>query len=649
MKNNIKIKAITILFVAMSSIFAKSFTSNLDVISEDSLFLEKKGGICFRFDDNARISDYMKIAQVFKKYNANFCIALNLNDFKTPEYKDSIKVLQEMGHEIMDHTPNHRTNYFTTQFPIAEYYKDGTIDPIDGIDHIINNKICLEFDNVDTTLASRSGTCDVYQNQLLNGFASLPETEIYIYLPSLNKLVQKKYIENNKIYFTDVWGDPILLPTTWQTKYFILSKNNVHISDEALIVLANETRKLAIEFNIEPPKVWIQPGGDFPQLSKEKLSQALSSELKYVAGASVKKGRQIYNESDPNNFERFEMQWGDFFEDTWTAEKSKNVIADRIAKHYMQIGHAHFYAIDSLDLYFSKVDSILAWATQNNIPIKTYSEWAEILYDQTPDPYLNVFPALNIDLDKNISALDPNGVPDGYIPRYWAGQGQWEQDTIITGIAKYAYSISTNSRICKVENLAGIEKGKNDFKIQTKGAAGDSIEVYFSYGEYSTEINEVYKFPADTKDWVEYSLDQSANGNNELIIPENVNFISVDIKCSNYVLGKVKISGMYLAKSKTSDIEDEVEEIPNNFILNQNYPNPFNPETKISYSLPKNSNVTVKIYNILGSEITTLVNEKQNSGNYEITFNATNLASGVYFYSLHTENFTQTKKMVLLR
>ncbi|MBK7107169.1 MAG: T9SS type A sorting domain-containing protein [Ignavibacteriae bacterium] len=315
----------------------------------------------------------------------------------------------------------------------------------------------------------------------------------------------------------------------------------------------------------------------------------------------------------------------------------------------MQIGHAHFYEIDSLNLYFSKVDSILAWATENNVPVKTYSEWAEILYDQTPDPYINIFPSLNTDLDKNISALDINGVPDGYSPRFWSGHGQWERDTIIAGIGKYVYSISTNSRICRVENLAGIEKGKNDFKIQTKGAAGDSVEVYFSFGEYTSNVDAVYKFPADTKDWVEYTLENSTNGNKELIIPENVNFISVDIKCSDYISGKVKVSGLFLAKSTTTDIEEQIEEIPNNFVLNQNYPNPFNPETKISYSLPKNSRVAVKVYNILGSEIATLVNEKQNSGNYEITFNATNLASGVYFYSLNTDNFSLTKKMILLR
>jgi aminopeptidase N len=92
------------------------------------------------------------------------------------------------------------------------------------------------------------------------------------------------------------------------------------------------------------------------------------------------------------------------------------------------------------------------------------------------------------------------------------------------------------------------------------------------------------------------------------------------------------------------------------FKLNQNYPNPFNPSTVISYQLPINSNVTLKVYDILGNEIATLVDEYQKAGNYEIEFNVAQaislsqgLTSGVFFYRLQTEGFSQTKKMILLR
>jgi hypothetical protein len=83
--------------------------------------------------------------------------------------------------------------------------------------------------------------------------------------------------------------------------------------------------------------------------------------------------------------------------------------------------------------------------------------------------------------------------------------------------------------------------------------------------------------------------------------------------------------------------------------LSQNYPNPFNPVTKINFAIPKTGFVTLKIYDILGREMRTLVNESVKAGNYSVEFNATTLSSGVYFYRLISDNFTDTKKMMLIK
>jgi len=83
--------------------------------------------------------------------------------------------------------------------------------------------------------------------------------------------------------------------------------------------------------------------------------------------------------------------------------------------------------------------------------------------------------------------------------------------------------------------------------------------------------------------------------------------------------------------------------------LSNNYPNPFNPTTKISYTIPERSNVSLKIFNLLGSEVASLVNEEKSAGTYEIEFNAANLSSGIYFYRIQAGAFVETKKMILLR
>ena len=89
--------------------------------------------------------------------------------------------------------------------------------------------------------------------------------------------------------------------------------------------------------------------------------------------------------------------------------------------------------------------------------------------------------------------------------------------------------------------------------------------------------------------------------------------------------------------------------MPTAFFLEQNYPNPFNPSTVISYHVAKDSKVRLKIYDAIGREVTTLVNESQNAGNYKVNWNASGLASGTYFYSLQIGNDVISKKAVLLK
>jgi len=110
-----------------------------------------------------------------------------------------------------------------------------------------------------------------------------------------------------------------------------------------------------------------------------------------------------------------------------------------------------------------------------------------------------------------------------------------------------------------------------------------------------------------------------------------------------------------LAKSFTIDtsppvnVELENDHLPSNFTLSQNYPNPFNPVTKIKYSIPKTSFVNITVYDVLGREIKTLVNEEKTPGNYEVEFNASGLPSGVYFYRILAGSFSETKKLILLK
>ena len=104
---------------------------------------------------------------------------------------------------------------------------------------------------------------------------------------------------------------------------------------------------------------------------------------------------------------------------------------------------------------------------------------------------------------------------------------------------------------------------------------------------------------------------------------------------------------LYQFDDPTVDVKDNIP--PSEFTLSQNYPNPFNPSTSIEYSVPTNENVTLKVFDILGREVATLVNQEMNPGNYKVHFDASNLSSGIYFYKISSGTYNKTMKMLLLK
>ena len=96
-------------------------------------------------------------------------------------------------------------------------------------------------------------------------------------------------------------------------------------------------------------------------------------------------------------------------------------------------------------------------------------------------------------------------------------------------------------------------------------------------------------------------------------------------------------------------VEEINSDIPSDYALFNNYPNPFNPSTTISFSIPSEEFVSLKIFNSLGEEVADLINETKPAGNYSVSFDASELTSGIYFYKLKTSSFIQTKKMILVK
>ena len=153
---------------------------------------------------------------------------------------------------------------------------------------------------------------------------------------------------------------------------------------------------------------------------------------------------------------------------------------------------------------------------------------------------------------------------------------------------------------------------------------------------------------------------QSNAGNtkqgNKVLLWSSANIANRSAHSPSFVLlptGHSGTNGKTNTTNKINSILSSGEKLPEVYALNQAYPNPFNPSTVISYALPADSYVTVKVYNTLGQEVATLVDELQNAGIKSITFNAGSLSSGIYFYRMsaqaQTKTFTDLKKMLLIK
>ncbi len=115
------------------------------------------------------------------------------------------------------------------------------------------------------------------------------------------------------------------------------------------------------------------------------------------------------------------------------------------------------------------------------------------------------------------------------------------------------------------------------------------------------------------------------------------------------VPGAALVNCPIVSVSNATAVSENNDIRPSDYALTQNYPNPFNPTTNINFKIPQSGFVSLKVYNILGDEVATLVNGVKPAGNYTVNFNAASLASGVYFYRLQAGNFTQNRKMILLK
>ena len=237
----------------------------------------------------------------------------------------------------------------------------------------------------------------------------------------------------------------------------------------------------------------------------------------------------------------------------------------------------------------------------------------------------------------------------------WLSEGSLSNNIIYNNIAT-----AKGGGIYIFESLLGINK------CTLYGNIADSAGGIYSTGEYEPFT---YSKVTESAIWncslpeikgnvgVSYSVVQSNNLSYHNIVGDPL-FCDADngdfhLQSSSPCLPENNEYGVHIgalgAGCGQTDIFDDIEYLPFEFSLQQNIPNPFNPSTEISFSLPRRSLVNLNIYNLLGQKVETLVNKEMEAGSYNINWNGIDAASGIYFYRLESGDFSETKKMLLLK
>jgi N-acetylneuraminic acid mutarotase len=249
---------------------------------------------------------------------------------------------------------------------------------------------------------------------------------------------------------------------------------------------------------------------------------------------------------------------------------------------------------------------------------------------------------------------------NGNVFKYNLSTNSWSQATSLSVNASWLFSTVyqdevylvgwTNARFYKYNPITDSWTQLADLPYFVSGGALQTVDdkiycVGGSSGPGAGTFNNTLVYDIATNQWSDANIFISAN---------RAYMANVVYKNNLYVIGGLDPNGdavnnvEFIVAGTPSAVETEPG-IPNDFELSQNYPNPFNPSTTIKFSIPKEEFVSLKVFNSLGEEVADLLHETKPAGNYSVSFSASQLSSGVYFYKIFAGSFVETKKMIYLR
>jgi parallel beta-helix repeat protein len=295
------------------------------------------------------------------------------------------------------------------------------------------------------------------------------------------------------------------------------------------------------------------------------------------------------------------------------------------------------------------------------VPCSTFGEgcgW--IITDRSGNVIDTLYPAESSGEGSELSLL--YSTADSYLQNNQLEEARNVYNQIINSYGNDIQSINAYNKLLTLGYLQGqTPEQLEQLRVLYMQKSADITDSLFSYA-----LKQLARLTLIAKKEYENAIDQFDDIVQQLPGTEKALYAEIDAittallldengmgKASKYSVGSPIEFGSKVKSLLQSYLNGEYQskslQVPKEYILSQNYPNPFNPTTTIKYAIPKTVNVELKVFDILGREVKTLVNETKNAGYYEVQFNASNFASGVYFYRLRAGDYIKTGKMLLLK
>ena len=331
---------------------------------------EPQGGVCFRFDDNKSASPEM--AKVFEDAGCRFSLAVNSLSFDD-KLIGKLKKIAAAGHDVMDHTPSHSV----TDMVMPTEAEATRLAAHPGVDHVRGRVVCLKLE-VDNSKVFGRFTADVEANRLFN--LRPPHKKLRLIRDTATGDCYFVKPAGREFRLVSVWRrDPVNLKARQNVEFEMLNNHGgVRPTEPALKLLIETSRRQFAAAGLPAPVIWIQPGGDIPCLTGAMVRPALL-EAGYIGAATYPKASRKKLDVPHTDDEAFRLMWGDFSLEKQSLDEVKRRIRAGLADHRVMIASSHMRVNDlkgGMAEYLELHRELLKWCRENNIPVRTMSEWA---------------------------------------------------------------------------------------------------------------------------------------------------------------------------------------------------------------------------------------------------------------------------------